>query len=130
MTQATFDEMDPILGSRANVRPPLTINTYNTGYADLDAAPLQDDDEITVIQEDDTDAEGSQRGKKKRKPSTNSNELLEFLKQKWEDDKKVEAIIHAENLAEREKHLDLMERNTEASCSIAESFKIMAERRN
>ena len=130
MTQATFDEMDPILGSRANVRPPLTINAYNTGYADLDAAPLQDDDEITVIQEDDTDAEGSQRGKKKRKLSTNSNELLEFLKQKWEEDKEAEAIIHAENLAAREKHLDLMERNTEASCSIAESFKIMAERRN
>ena len=130
MTQATFDEMDPILGSRANVRPPLTINAYNTGYADLDAAPLQDDDEITVIQEDDTDAEGSQRGKKKRKPSTNSNELLEFLKQKWEEDKEAEAIIHAENLAAREKHLDLMERNTEASCSIAESFKIMVERRN
>ena len=43
---------------------------------------------------------------------------------------KVEAIIHAENLAAREKHLDLMKRNTEASCSIAESFKIMAERRN
>ena len=60
MMQATFDEMDPILGSRANVRPPLTINAYNTGYADLDAAPLQDDDEITVIQEDDTDVEGSQ----------------------------------------------------------------------
>ena len=129
MTQATFDEMDPILGSCANVRPPLTINAYNTGYADLDAVPLQDDVEITVIQEDDTDAEGSQQGKKKRKPS-NSNELLEFLKQKWEDHKEVEAIIHAENLAAREKHLDLMERNTEASCSIAESFKIMAERRN
>ena len=60
MTQATFDEMDPILGSRANVRPPLTINGYNTGYADLNAAPLQDDDEITVIQEDDTDVEDSQ----------------------------------------------------------------------
>ena len=130
MTKATFDEMDPILGNRANVRPPLTINAHNTGYADLDAAPLQDDDEITVIQEDDTDAEGSQWGKKKRKPSTNSNELLEFLKQKWEDDKEAEAIIHAENLVMREKHLDLMERNTEASCSIAESFKIMAERRN
>src|SRR5208282_2723978 len=97
MTKATFDEMDPILGNRANVRPPLAINAYNMVYADLDAAPLQDDDEITMIQEDDTDTEGSQRGKKKRKPSTNSNELLEFLKQKWEDDKKAEAIIRAEN---------------------------------
>ena len=122
--------MDPILGSRTNVKPPLTINVYNTGYADLDAMPLQDNDEITIIQEDDTDAKGSQRGKKKRKPSTNSNELLEFLKQKWKDDKEAEAIIHAENLATREKHLDLMERNIEASCFIAESFKIMAERRN
>ena len=130
MTQATFDEMDPILGSRANIRPPLTINAYNTGYTNFDAVPLQDDDEIIVIQEDDTDAEGSQRGKKKRKPSTNSNELLKFLKQKWEDDKEAEAIIHAENLAAREKHLDLMERNTEASCFITESFKIMAETRN
>src|ERR1700730_16108030 len=99
MTQATFDEMDPILGSCANVRPPLTINAYNTGYIDLDVAPLQDDDEISVIQEANTDAKGSQRGKKKRKPSTSSSELLEFLKQKWEDDKEADAIIHAENLA-------------------------------
>jgi hypothetical protein len=130
MTQATFDEMDPILGSRADIRPPLTINAYNTGYADFDTVPPLDDDEITVIQEDDTDTEGSQRGKKKRKTRTNSNELLEFLKQKWDDDKEAEAIIRAENLAARKKHLDLMERNTEASCSIAESFKIMAERMN
>ena len=129
MTQATFDEMDLILGSHANIRPPLTINVYNMGYADFDTAPLLDDDEITVIQEDDMDTEGSQWGKKKCKTHTNSNELLKFLKQKWDDDKEAEAIIHAEN-AVREKHLDLMERNTEASCSIAESFKIMAERRN
>ena len=130
MTQATFDEIDPILGSRANIRPLLTINVYNMGYTDLNTLSPQNDDEIIVIQEDDTDTKGSQWGKKKRKPFSNSNELLEFLKQKWEDDKKVGAIIHAENLAAREKHLDLMERNTEASCSIAESFKIMAERRN
>jgi len=130
MTQATFDEIDPILGSRANIRPPLTINAYNTGYTDLNTLSPQNDDEIIVIQEDDTDTKGSQRGKKKRKPSSNSNELLEFLKQKWEDDKEAEAIIRTENLAAREKHLALMERNTEASCSIAESFKIIAERRN
>src|SRR5947207_9642898 len=130
MTQATFDEIDPILGSRANIRPSLTINVYNTGYTDLNTLSPQNDDKIIVIQEDDTDTKGSQRGKKKRKPSSNSNELLEFLKQKWEDDKEAEAIIHTENLAAREKHLALMERNTEASCSIAESFKIIAERRN
>ena len=130
MTQATFDEIDPILGSRANIRPPLTINAYNIGYTDLNTLSPQNDDEIIVIQEDDTDTKGSQRGKKKRKPSSNSNELLEFLKQKWEDDKEAEAIIRTENLAAREKHLALMERNTEASCSIAESFKIIAERRN
>ena len=37
-------------------------------------------------------------------------------------------IIHAENQAVREKHLDIMERNMEFSRSIAESFKIMAEK--
>ena len=130
MTQATFDEIDLILGSRANIRPPLTINAYNTGYTDLNTLSPQNNDEIIVIQEDDTDTKGSQRGKKKRKPSSNSNELLEFLKQKWEDNKEAEAIIHTENLAARENHLALMERNTEASCFIAESFKIIAERRN
>ena len=130
MTQATFDEIDPILESRANIRPPLTINAYNTGYTDLNTLSPQNDDEIIVIQEDDTDTKGSQRGKKKRKPSSNSNELLEFLKQKWEDDKEAEAIIHTENLAAREKHLTLMKRNTEASYSIAESFKIITERKN
>ena len=82
-----------------------------------------------VVQEvDETDTEGSRRGKKKRKTRTNSNEIIDFLKQKFNDEKEAEAIIRAENQAAREKHLDLMERNTEASCSIAESFKIMAER--
>jgi len=82
-----------------------------------------------VVQEvDETDTEGSQRGKKKRKTRTNSNEIIDFLKQKFDDEKEAEAIIQVENQAAREKHLDLMERNTEASCSIAESFKIMAER--
>lgn len=47
------------MGSRANVRPPLTINAISTGYADIDSASVQDDDANTVIQEDDTDAEGS-----------------------------------------------------------------------
>ena len=60
MTQATFDEMDPILGNHANVRSPFIINIYNMGYINLDAAFLQDDDEITMIQEDDIDVEGSQ----------------------------------------------------------------------
>ena len=82
MTQATFDEIDPILGSRANIRPPLTINAYNTEYTDLNTLSPQNDDEIIVIQEDDTDTKGSQQGKKKCKPSSNLNELLEFLKQK------------------------------------------------
>jgi hypothetical protein len=130
MTEATFNEMDPMMGSRANVRPPLIINAFSTGYADIDAASVQDYDANTVIHEDDTDAEGSQRGKKKRKTHTNSNELIEALKQKWEDDKEAEGIMRAENQAAREKYLDLMERNTEASCSIAESFKIMVARMN
>ena len=116
MTQTTFDEIDPILESRANIRPPLTINVYNMGYTDLNTLSPQNDDEIIVIQEDDTDTKGSQQGKKKRKPFSNSNELLEFLKQKWENNKEAEAIIRTENLAAREKHLALMERNTEASC--------------
>jgi hypothetical protein len=119
--------MDPIMGRRANVNPPLTINGSNMGY---NAASLREDDDAAV-QADETDIEGSQRGKKKRKTGTDSkNELINFLKQKWNDDKEAEGIIRAENQAAREKHLDLMERNTEASCSIAESFKIMAEGRN
>ena len=128
--EGTLDILLVRKNTGANVRPPLTINAYNMGYADFDAAPLLDDDEITVIQEDDTDIKDSQWGKKKCKTHTNSNELLKFLKQKWDEDKEAEAIIHMENLAVREKHLDLMERNIEASCSITESFKIMMKRRN
>jgi len=131
MIEATFNEMDPIMRSHANIRPPLTINAFNTGYrADINTASVKDDDDADmVVQEvDETDTEGSRRGKKKRKTRTNSNEIIDFLKQKFDDEKEAEAIIRAENQAAREKHLDLMERNTEASCSIAESFKIMAER--
>ena len=130
MTQATFDEIDPILKSHANIRPPLTINVYNMGYTDLNTLSPQNNDEIIVIQEDNTDTKGSQWGKKKCKPFSNSNELLKFLKQKWEDDKEAEAIIRTENLAAREKHLALIERNIKASYFIAESFKIIVERRN
>ena len=127
MTEATFDEMDPMMGSRANIRPLLIINASSTGY---DAASVQDYDANIVIHEDDTNAEGSQRGKKKRRTHTYLNELIEALKQKWEDDKEAEEIMRAENQASREKYLDLMERNTEASCSIAESFKIMVAKMN
>jgi hypothetical protein len=86
--------MDPIMGSRANVRPPLTINAISSGYADIDSASGQDDAD-TVIQGDDMDeAEGSRRGKRKRPSRSNgANELLEALKQKWEDDKEAEEII-------------------------------------
>lgn len=117
------------MGRRANVKPPLIINSSNTGY---DTASLEEDDngETTVQEADEIEFEGSQRGKKKRKTRTDSNELINFLKQKWNDDKEAEGIIHAENQVAREKHLSFMERNTEAACSIAESFKIMAERRN
>jgi len=47
LTEATFDEMDPIMGSCANVRPPLIINTSSTGYANI--ISVEDDDEKTVI---------------------------------------------------------------------------------
>jgi hypothetical protein len=121
--------MDSIMGSRANVRPPLTINAISTGYADIDSASGQDDAD-TVIQGDDTDeAEGSRRGKRKRPSRSNgANELLEALKQKWEDDKEAEEIMRAENKVARAEHLDLMKKNNESSCSIAESFRIMAEK--
>jgi hypothetical protein len=120
--------MDPIMGSRANVLPPLTINASSTGYS---APPTPDDDEVTVIQEDDTDVEGSQRGKKKLRKSAgqaNLSELTAVITQKWESDQEAERIMRAENQAARERHLELVERNVEASLSIAESFKIMAEK--
>ena len=113
------------MGSRANARPPLIINASSIGYANI--ISVEDDDEKTVIQDDDTDTEGSLRGKKKRKTGT-SNELIEALKQKWEEDKEAERIIHAENQTVREKHLDVMEKNMKFSRSIAESFKIIAEK--
>jgi hypothetical protein len=130
MTEATFDEMDPILGSHANVKPPLTINALSTGYTDIYSVSLQNGDTSPVIEEEDTDIEGSQRSKKKCKTRITSNELIEALKQKWEDDKEAEGVICAENQAAREKHLDLLEQNTEAACSIAESFKLMTARIN
>lgn len=60
MMQVIFNEMNSILGSRANVRFSFIINIYNTRYTDLDIALLQNNDEITVIQEDDIDIEDSQ----------------------------------------------------------------------
>jgi hypothetical protein len=127
MTEATFDEMDPVMGNRANVLPPLTFNRLNTGYPDSDVASVRQNDSgtDTMVQgADETDAEGSQRGKKKRRTRTTSaNELLDALKQKWEEDKEAEAIIRVEENAAREWHLNLMERNTEACCSIAEYLK-------
>jgi hypothetical protein len=100
LTEATFDEMDLIMGSRANIKPLLTINALNTGCGtdiDPDVTSVQDDDK-TVIQEDNIDTEGSRRGKKKRKTRINTNELIEALKQKWEDDKEADEILRAEKL--------------------------------
>jgi hypothetical protein len=40
------------------------------------------------------------------KRSVKLTELIEALKQMWEDDKEAEGIMRAENQAAREKHLD------------------------
>lgn len=131
MTEGTFNEMKLIMKSHANVNPPLTFNKTDNGYAESDSTSVQDDDSATTIQDfDRTNTEGSQRGKKKRKTSNGSNELLDALKKKWVEDREAEAIIRAENKAAQDRHLELMKRNTDATCSIAESFKIIAESRN
>jgi hypothetical protein len=125
LTEATFDEMNLIMGNRANVKPPLLFNRVNTGYSAADtgsASPVKDGDE-SIQNADKTDAEGSQRGKKKRITRTNSNEILEALKPKWEKDEEAEAITQGRNEEARERHLSIMG-------SVAASFKNMAEKRN
>ena len=132
MTEDTFNEMDLVMGNRANVKPPLIINQTFTGYyEDSDTMSTRDDDNTnteTQLDADETDVEGSQRGKKKRRTRTTSNELLVALKQKWEDDKEGDAVIRAEDKIAREKQLELMQRNTETSSAIADSLRIMAEK--
>ena len=132
MTEDTFNEMDLVMGNRANVKPPLIINQTFTGYyEDSDTMSTRDDDTTnteTQLDADETDVEGSQRGKKKRRTRTTSNELLVALKQKWEDDKEGDAVIRAEDKIAREKQLELMQRNTETSSAIADSLRIMAEK--
>ena len=132
MTEDTFNEMDLVMGNRANVKPPLIINQTFTGYyEDSDTMSTRDDDNTnteTQLDADETDVEGSQRGKKKCRTRTTSNELLVALKQKWEDDKEGDAVIRAEDKIAREKQLELMQRNTETSSAIADSLRIMAEK--
>jgi hypothetical protein len=132
MTEDTFNEMDLVMGNRANVKPPLIINQTFTGYyEDSDTMSTQDDDKTnteTRLDADETYVEGSQRGKKKRRTRTTSNELLVALKQKWEDDKEEDAVIRAEDKIAREKQLELMQRNTETSSAIADLLRIMAEK--
>jgi hypothetical protein len=89
MTEDTFNEMDLVMGSRANVKPPLVINqTFMGYYENSDTMSIRDDDNTnteTQLDAEDSDIEGSQRGKTKRRTRTTSNELLVALKQKWED---------------------------------------------
>ena len=139
--------MEPIIENRANVNPPLTYNKNNHGYTESDSMSVNDDDDSAITtkdESDDTDAEGSKRGKKKHKTSNGSNVLLIALKAKWEKDQEEDAHIQAENKAAQNRHLLLMERsidmqatqiklmkrNTGAACSIAESFKTLTERRD
>lgn len=133
MTEDTFDEMDPIMGNRANINPPLIINQRFMGYEDSsDSTLVRDDDDSNDTDHD----ESVQRGKKKRKiRSSDSNELLAMLKQKWADNKEADAIASERertaserDKAARERQLDIMQKNTDACSSVAESLKIIAEK--
>jgi|SRR5579859_1037006 len=138
--------MEPLLGGRATVRPPLLIN-QNTRFPgedeELDAtrAELGQDGDRTLDTAQpaiDADAEAdpfvtgaAHRAKKShrtRDPNEGVKDMINVLKDKWEEDKTAEALARDEEKEGREKILEIMEKNQKAMSDAVDVLKYMANK--
>ncbi len=131
-----------VLGGRANVNPPIIINTlapYNgesesaSSALDLSKEDSSANDGPAFDGEDGflTGSASSSKAKRKRKgrdPTESMNKLLGVFEKKWEDEKEADAAIREEESDGRKKILDIMSKGQETMTAVVDVLKTMADK--
>ena len=131
--------MEPVLGGRANVNPPLILNQNSsfTGDSDSTSTPreLQKDEASNDVPVDDSGDPFlmgvTHRAKKKRRtrdPKEGAKTMLEVFKKKWEDDKMVDMLTRDEEKKGREQIWDIMKKNQETMSGAVDVLRFMAQK--
>ena len=131
--------MEPVLGGRANVNPPLILNQNSSFTGDSDSAStpreLQKDDasnDVPVDDEGDPFLTGvTHRAKKKRRtrdPNEGVKMMLEVFEKKWEDDKTADTLARDKEMEGREQILDIMKKNQETMSDAVDVLRFMAQK--
>jgi hypothetical protein len=129
--------MDPVLGDRANVNPPLVIN-HNTNFNNDEKSLSSEDSDVTIVKIELPDMEkdpfitGTELPKgKKRRCTYDPNEgvvtMMDALEKKWKSDKEVEEIVRVEEKETADKIMKLMEANVNAMSKAAEALIVIMQ---
>jgi len=130
--------MEPVLGGRANVNPPLILNQNSfPGDSDSTSTPreLQKDEASNDVPVDDSGdpflTGVTHRAKKKcrtRDPNEGIKTMLEVFEKKWEDEKMVDTLARDEEKKGREQILDIMKKNQETMSDAVDVLRFMAQK--
>ena len=134
--------MEPILGDRPNVNPPLIINqntTFPSDTSDSTSTPLesQKDDAsvgVSAAGEDALDpylTGASHRAKKKRKtrdPNEGVNMMLEVFEKRWESDKEMDLLTREAEKEGREQLMDIMKKNQQTMSDAIDVLRYIADK--
>ena len=134
MSRALFDALNPLLGERAKVKPPIIVINHTTdfslesdsgsqSYTPSRSQESRDDLETSTPGPSDPHLTGSKHcGKKKRKLSSSQSRedsqshIIDIFECKWEKDRK----IQEEEREERKEFFGLMRMTAEALQKLAD----------
>ena len=137
MSRTLFDALNPLLGERAKVKPPIVINHATDFSLDSDSgsqsyhtpsrSQSRDDLETSTPGPSDPHLTGTKhRGKKKRKLSSSQSRedsqshIIDIFQRKWEKDEKIEEAARADEREERKEFFGLMRMTAEALQKLAD----------
>lgn len=138
MSRTLFDALNPLLGERAKVKPPIVINHMTDFSLDSDSGSQshrtpsrsqesRDDLETSTPGPSDPHLTGTKHcGKKKRKRSPSQSledprsHIIEIFERKWEKDEKIEEAACADEREERKEFFGLMRMTVEALQKLAD----------
>jgi len=133
LSRTLFDALNPLLGERAKVKPPIVISHTTNFSVDSDSgsqsyhtpsrSQSRDDLETSTPGPSDPHLTGTKhRGKKKRKLSSSQSRedsqshIIDIFERKWEKDRK----IQEEEREERKEFFGLMRMTAEALQKLAD----------
>ena len=137
MSRTLFDALNPLLGERAKVKPPIVINHATDFSLDSDSGSQsyctpsrsqesRDDLETSTPGPSDPHLTGTKhRGKKRKLSSSQSLEdsrshIIDIFQRKWEKDEKIEEAARADEREECKEFFGLMRMTAEALQKLAD----------